>query len=87
MLLLDEATSHLDVITEAQINTELDKLACTRIVIAHRISTVQNADRIVFLEQGVVVEQGKHDVLLAKAGLYSAMQRACVTSRCQGEVV
>jgi ATP-binding cassette subfamily B protein len=57
LLLLDEATSHLDVATEARVNRNLDALSCTRVVIAHRSSTIMNADLVVLLDGGVAVEQ------------------------------
>jgi ATP-binding cassette, subfamily B, bacterial len=71
LLLLDEATSHLDVITESLVDCNLDTLSCTRVVIAHRLSTVQNADLIAVLENGSIVEQGSHHELLALGGHYS----------------
>jgi HlyB family type I secretion system ABC transporter len=76
ILLLDEATSHLDPITEAVLDTNLNTLDCTRIVIAHRLSTVRNADLIVVLEQGVIVECGRHAELLARNGSYAALVRS-----------
>ncbi len=75
MLLLDEATSALDIATERQIEQSLCDLACTRIVIAHRLSTVRDADMIVVLDKGVVAEQGTHDALLAVDGCYAALVR------------
>ena len=75
ILLLDEATSHLDVMTEAAVDRNLSDLACTRVVIAHRLSTVRNADLILVLDQGVVVERGDHDTLLAMGGVYAALVR------------
>jgi len=71
LLLLDEATSHLDVITESLVDRNLDTLSCTRLVIAHRLSTVENADLIVVLENGSIVEQGSHHELIARGGHYS----------------
>jgi HlyB family type I secretion system ABC transporter len=70
ILLLDEATSHLDVETEHVVHSHLEKLGCTRIVIAHRLSTVQNADLILVMEDGRFVERGTHDDLLSARGRY-----------------
>ena len=75
VLLLDEATSHLDTLTEAAISAELSALGCTRIVIAHRISTISDADQIVVLHHGEIVEQGDHEELLALGGRYAALVR------------
>jgi ABC-type bacteriocin/lantibiotic exporter with double-glycine peptidase domain len=72
-LLLDEATCHLDVMTERAVIGNLDLLSCTRIIIAHRLSTVQNADVIIVLEDGRIVEMGSHRQLVAKNGLYAAL--------------
>ena len=73
VLILDEATSHLDAVNEALVRDALDDLMSQRttIVIAHRLSTVRDADRIVVLERGKVVEQGRHDELVAAGGLYA----------------
>jgi HlyB family type I secretion system ABC transporter len=70
ILLLDEATSHLDVETEGVVHRHLESLGCTRIVIAHRLSTVQNADLILVMEDGRFVERGRHDELLEARGRY-----------------
>ena len=73
ILLLDEATSSLDSESERQVHVALTRLMAgrTTIVIAHRLSTVSNADRIYVLERGSVVESGSHSELLADGGLYA----------------
>ena len=73
VLLLDEATSHLDALTEAAVSAELAALGCTRIVASHRISTVRDADHILVLHLGEIVEQGTHENLLALGGRYAAL--------------
>ncbi|XP_078199084.1 phosphatidylcholine translocator ABCB4 isoform X5 [Callithrix jacchus] len=72
ILLLDEATSALDTESEAEVQAALDKAreGRTTIVIAHRLSTVRNADVIVGFEDGVIVEQGSHSELMKKEGVY-----------------
>jgi ATP-binding cassette subfamily B protein len=75
LLLLDEATSHLDVVTERRVDEVLSALSCTRIVIAHRLSTVVNADLIGVMEDGRLVEQGTHEELIAHRGRYEALIR------------
>ncbi|HTW53261.1 MAG TPA: ABC transporter ATP-binding protein [Stellaceae bacterium] len=76
-LVLDEATSHLDAISEAQVRTALDALMQERttIVIAHRLSTVRNADFLVVLDRGHVAETGSHAELVARNGLYARLIR------------
>jgi ATP-binding cassette subfamily B protein len=76
-LILDEATSHLDAVSEAQVRGALDTLMRDRttVVIAHRLSTVRNADLLVVLEQGRVVEIGDHANLVARNGLYARLIR------------
>jgi ATP-binding cassette subfamily C protein CydCD len=73
ILILDEATSHLDAVSEQAVRGALDLLARSRttLVIAHRLSTVRNADRIIVLEDGRVAETGSHRELLDKGGLYA----------------
>lgn len=75
ILLLDEATSHLDPVTELMLDANLNTLPCTRIVIAHRLSTVRNADLIIVLDAGRIVERGTHDELLRRNGHYAALVR------------
>lgn len=80
VLLLDEATSHLDAVTEQKISAALERLQITRILVAHRLSTVRNADLILVLDQGTIVEQGTHAELLALNGLYAELvQRQATT--------
>lgn len=76
VLILDEATSELDSITESAIYANLATLRCTKIVIAHRLSTIVRADLILVMENGTIVEQGRHAELLARAGRYEALYRA-----------
>ena len=75
ILLLDEATSALDVQSEAVVQKALDALAKgrTTLVIAHRLSTVRHADKIVVMDQGQVVEEGTHDELLARGGTFARL--------------
>ena len=77
ILLLDEATSALDAESERQVQDALARLTAgrTTIVIAHRLSTVRDADQIFVLDKGRVVESGKHDALLAMGGLYAQLYR------------
>jgi ATP-binding cassette subfamily B protein/subfamily B ATP-binding cassette protein MsbA len=77
VLILDEPTSALDAGTESLLLSALERLMAgrTTLIIAHRLSTIRNADRILVLEGGEVVEQGRHDELLALGGLYAGLYR------------
>jgi ABC-type bacteriocin/lantibiotic exporter with double-glycine peptidase domain len=73
LLLLDKATSALDVTTERAVERNIQRLFCTQIIIAHRLSTVRNADIILVLDQGRIVEQGTHQQLLRRRGFYARL--------------
>ena len=75
ILILDEATANVDSYTELQIQTALKRLLLgrTAIIIAHRLATIRNADRILVLQDGRIIERGKHDELLALGGLYASL--------------
>ena len=77
ILILDEATSALDSVTEAKIQRAFDKLSQgrTTLIIAHRLSTIRNASRIVSIADGVITEEGTHQELLEKGGLYAALYK------------
>ena len=75
ILLLDEATSSLDALNEALIHRSLTELACTRIVIAHRMSTIMHAHLIVVMEGGRLAEMGSHQDLLGRSGVYASLVR------------
>ncbi len=76
VLILDEATSALDGITERGVQAELAELKCTRVVIAHRLSTVVDADLILVMHDGTIAEQGTHAQLLALGGHYANLVAA-----------
>ena len=84
LLIFDEATSALDSITEEEINTTIRSISDQNritVLIAHRLSTIMHADKIFVLEQGKIIEQGKHDDLLLTKGLYYAMWRQQIGER------
>ncbi len=84
LLIFDEATSALDSITEEEINATIRKISDKNritVLIAHRLSTVMHADKIFVLEQGKIIEQGKHEALLEEKGLYYAMWRQQIGER------
>lgn len=82
ILILDEATSHLDAVNEALVRSALDRLKADRttIVIAHRLSTVRDADLIVVLNEGRVMESGSHAALMARGGFYASLVSRQLTS-------
>lgn len=73
ILIFDEATSALDNITQKTVSQSLDNLKCTRIVVAHRLSTIKQCDRIIVLDKGKIVEDGKFDDLIKLGGFFAEL--------------
>ena len=75
ILILDEATASVDPFTETRIQDALQKTieGRTSIIIAHRLWTVRKVDRIIVLDHGKIIEEGNHDVLMAKGGMYAEL--------------
>lgn len=73
ILMFDEATSALDNITQKIVSDSLNSLKCTRIVIAHRLSTIKQCDRIIVLDEGKIIEDGKYDELVEKNGFFAEL--------------
>ena len=78
LLILDEATSAMDTVTEARLTRNLDQLNCTRVVVAHRLSTIRRADEICVIAEGKIIEFGTHAYLKAKGGAYARLVGAQV---------
>ena len=75
ILIFDEATSALDNVTQKHVSDSLARLKCTRVVVAHRLSTIKLADRIVMLDGGRIAEEGSYDELMAADGAFAALVR------------
>ena len=74
ILIFDEATSALDNLTQAAVSSSLDKMNVTRIVVAHRLSTIRNCDRILVLNDGEIIQEGTYETLMEdKNGLFYAL--------------
>ena len=78
MLILDEATSSIDTLTEIRIQKAFDRMmeGRTSFVVAHRLSTIQNADLILVMKDGHIIEQGSHLQLLEKGGFYAQLYQS-----------
>ena len=73
VLIFDEATSALDNKTQKQVSDALDSLKCTRLVVAHRLSTIRHCNRIILLSDGKIAEDGSYEELIEKGGLFAEL--------------
>jgi ABC-type bacteriocin/lantibiotic exporter with double-glycine peptidase domain len=73
ILLFDEATSALDNRTQRHVSDSLESLRCTRVVVAHRLSTVRHCDRILVVDDGRIAEEGTYDELIERGGLFAEL--------------
>ncbi len=73
IMIFDEATSALDNVTQAKVSEALDGMRCTRIVVAHRLSTIRNCDRIIVLDKGKIREDGSYEELIHRNGFFAEL--------------
>ena len=87
IVVLDEATSAIDTVTEARLQRALEILlrGRTAFIVAHRLSTIRQADLVLVLDQGQIVERGTHESLLREGGVYARLHREFVSSSNSGE--
>lgn len=70
ILLMDEATSALDNICQKKVAQQIDRMECTRLIVAHRLSTIRHCSRIIVLDKGAIVEDGNYEELMERKGLF-----------------